>query len=273
MTKPTIAFIGAGNMAGSLIGGLIADRYPADKIIATNPIEDRLNFLKDTFQIITTKNNKGAVSQADVVVFAVKPTELKSVMSELREILNSKRPLIISIVTGITTTTMAKWCQSSPAIVRCMPNTPALLRSGTTGLFANKEVSEEQRTIAESILRAVGATLWFDQESDLDIVTAISGSGPAYFFYIMECMKDCAIKMGLSDDAAQILTVNTALGAARMALESDKEIGTLREQVTSKGGTTEQALKVFDQGGLRDLIEKALDAAHEKATQMANSID
>jgi pyrroline-5-carboxylate reductase len=274
MNKPTIAFIGAGNMAGSLIGGLIADQYPADNIWASNPLTERLAFLKNSFHIATTNDNKEAANKADVLVFSVKPSELKPVVIELQEILHTKKPLVISIVTGILSSTIAKWASDSHlGIVRCMPNTPALLRCGTTGLFANDVVTQDQRTIAESILRSVGTTLWFDKESDLDIVTAISGSGPAYFFYIMECIKDYAQKMGLGDEAAQILTVNTALGAARMALESDKEIETLREQVTSKGGTTEQAIKVFEQGGLRALIEKALGAAHERAQQMSNAID
>jgi pyrroline-5-carboxylate reductase len=273
MNHPTIAFIGAGNMAGSLIGGLIADNYPVERIWATNPLPERLESLQQTFGVKTTPNNKEAVAQADVIVFAVKPGELKNVASELSESLLQKNPLVISIVTGITCQTISKWAQCPDLrVVRTMPNTPALLRSGITGLYANHFVDEEQRTIAESILRAVGITVWLSNEDDLNIVTALSGSGPAYFFLFMEYIKDWAQKMGLTPEQAQLLTVNTALGAARMALESDKEITELRRQVTSPGGTTEQAIKTFEQGKLSDLIDQALNAAHDKAVELAKSI-
>lgn len=273
MEKPIIAFIGAGNMAGSLIGGLIADHYPANKILASNPLLDRLESLQLNFGIETTPNNHVVAEKADVIVLAVKPVNLKSVVTELREILAKKNPLVISIVTGINARTIGEWAENQElGIVRCMPNTPALLRCGITGLYANQFVTDEQRTISESILRAVGLTIWFKKESDLNIVTAVSGSGPAYFFLMMEYMKEYATKMGISAEEAQLLTVNTALGAARMALESEKEISELRKQVTSPGGTTEKAIQVFERGGLRELIEKALDAAHQRAVEMTNLI-
>lgn len=273
MNQSTIAFIGAGNMAGSLIGGLIADNYPANSIWATNPLSERLESLKKTFGIKTTPDNKEAVVQADVIVFAVKPSELKNVALELNDVFLQRKPLVISIVTGITCQTMSQWteCPDLP-IVRAMPNTPALLRSGVTGLFANQFVSEEQRIIAESILRAVGITMWFSKEDDLNIVTALSGSGPAYFFLFMEYINDWATKKGLTQDQAQLLTVNTALGAARMALESDKEISELRRQVTSPGGTTAQAIKAFEQGKLGNLIDQALSAAYDRAVELAESM-
>lgn len=273
MSHPTIAFIGAGNMAGSLIGGLIADNYPAKHIFATNPLLERLDSLQKAFGIRTTPDNKEAVAQADVLVFAVKPSELQSVVSELSELLLHKKPLVISIVTGITCQTISEWAKCPDlGIVRTMPNTPALLRSGITGLYPNRFVDDEQRTIAESILRAVGITVWFFNENDLNIVTALSGSGPAYFFLFMEYIKDWAQKMGLTKEQAQLLTVNTALGAARMALESDKEIAELRHQVTSPGGTTEQAIKTFERGKLDDLVNQALNAAYDKAVELAKSV-
>lgn len=272
--KAKIAFIGAGNMASSLIGGLIAGDYPANKIWATNTLTINLESLKATFAINTTTDNRLAAEQADVIVLAVKPSELKKVVTDLSDILIKKRPLVISIVTGIACQNISNWADASTlGIVRCMPNTPALLRSGITGLYANQFVNENQKIVAESILRAVGITVWFPHESDLNTVTALSGSGPAYFFLIMEYIKDWAKQKGLTDEEAQLLTVNTALGAARMALESDKELTELRKQVTSPGGTTEQAIKVFEQGGLGQLISNALTAAHDRAAEIADSLD
>lgn len=268
--KPIIAFIGAGNMASSLIGGLVANDYPTDRIFASNPHNDSLAALQDRFHIKVTKNNKEAARQADVIVFAVKPMVLKSVVEELKTILKEKRPLLISVVTGISAEAILRWAEEPTlSLVRCMPNTPALLRCGITGLFANKEVSSEQRAIAESILRSVGVTLWFQKEEELDSVTAVSGSGPAYFFLIMEAMLDSAKEMGLNAEQAELLTINTALGAARMALESGIDVRTLRQQVTSKGGTTEQAIKVLETGGIRELFSTALKAAKARAAEIA----
>lgn len=273
VNRPILAFIGAGNMAGSLIGGLVADHYPPDRIWACNPLQDRLEALAKNFNILTTSDNLEAARQADVIIFAVKPGDMKVVVDELAPILKERKPLVISIATGIKCQAIAGWAGCDLSIVRCMPNTPALLRCGITGLYANDFVSEQQRIEAESILRAVGLTVWFPKESDLDIVTAISGSGPAYFFLMMEYIKDCARQMGLSDQEAQLLTVNTALGAARMALESDKEIAELRKQVTSPGGTTEKAITTFEQGGLRELVEQAVKAAHQRAVEMSSVMD
>lgn len=274
MKHPVIGFIGAGNMASSLIGGLVSNQYPAEKIWASNTVENKLNWLQNSFAVHVTKDNREALTHADVVVLSVKPNTLKSVILELKDQLVQRQPLIISIVTGIQSKTIMDWSNASKlAIVRCMPNTPALLRSGITGLWANSFVTESQRAIAESILRAVGVTLWFDNEDDLNIVTAVSGSGPAYFFLIMEAMLDSAKMMGLSEEQAQLLTVNTALGAARMALESGKDVAALRAQVTSPGGTTEEAIKVLEAGGIRSLFTKALEAAKNKAITMSKLLD
>lgn len=271
MKKPTIAFIGAGNMASSLIGGLIADSYPPNCIFATNPIQEKLASLEKSFGINTTSNNREGAEKADIIVFSVKPNLLKSVVVELKETIRRKNPLLISVAVGITTETIQKWLVDIPAsIVRCMPNTPALLRCGATALYANSRTSEEQSALAESILRAVGVTVWVTHEREMDVVTAISGSGPAYFFLVMEAIMECAQEMGLKKEQAQLLTVNTALGAARMALESNKDIGELRQQVTSPGGTTEQAIQVLESGGVRTLFNNALCAARDKAISMAH---
>ncbi|MBA2655246.1 MAG: pyrroline-5-carboxylate reductase [Gammaproteobacteria bacterium] len=274
MKHPSIAFIGAGNMASSLIGGLIADRYPANKIWASNPKQDELSQLQECFEIHVTPDNREAANACDILVLAVKPSLLKSVILEISDILRERKPLIISIVTGIRSETIMKWAECNTlSIVRCMPNTPALLRCGTTGLCPNAYVSEEEQTTAESILRSVGVTVWFDDEQDLDVVTALSGSGPAYFFLVMEAMIETATALGLDPEQAQLLTVNTAIGAARMALESGKAVHVLREQVTSPGGTTEQAIGVLESGGIRDLFARALIAAKNKASEMSQLLE
>lgn len=274
MNYPVITFIGAGNMASSLIGGLIANDYPPERIWATNPSREKLDLLKKLFAIRVTQDNREGAKQADVLVFAVKPPILKSVIEELKNLLQTQNPLVISIVTGISCDTIKKWSGcASLGIVRGMPNTPALLRCGITGLYANSNVSEDQHAIAESILRAVGVTLWFKNESELNTVTALSGSGPAYFFLIMEAMLECGQEMGLDPEKAELLTVNTALGAARMALESGKDLHSLRRQVTSPGGTTEKAIQVLESGKIRELFLKALHAAKNRAIEMSNLLD
>jgi pyrroline-5-carboxylate reductase len=267
----TIAFIGAGNIAGSLIGGLIADHYPEKKVWATGLSLDRLNYLRESFHINTTSHNREAARQADILIFAVQPTTLKLVITELKDILREKKPLVISVVTGVSSATISKWAEDPElSIVRCMCNTPALLRCGTTGLYANPAVSSKQHALAESILRTIGVILWLEEEEKLNTITAISGSGPAYFFLMMETISECAHEMGLTEEEAQLLTVNTALGAARMALESGKDIRTLRHQVTSPGGTTEQAIHVLEEGGIRDLFFKALNAARKRAIEISH---
>jgi pyrroline-5-carboxylate reductase len=270
--KPSIAFIGAGNMASSIIGGLIADNYDPAQIWATSPVPELAN-LRKTFNINISQQNVVAAAKADILVFAVKPSILKTVVTELKEIIISHKPLLISLVTGARIATIVNWLENAKVgIVRCMPNTPALVRCGTTALYANLYVTEVQRIIAESIMRAVGVVLWVENEGDLDTVTAVSGSGPAYFFLMMEAMLQSARKMGLSYENAQLLTLNTALGAARMAIESQQDVEALRQQVTSPGGTTERAIRVFESGGIRSLFDEALQAARARAIEIAESL-
>ncbi len=275
MNKPTITFLGAGNMASSLIVGLVSDHYPCDKIIATNSSSpEKLNNLKECFNVRVTASNVEGAEQGEIWVLAVKPTAVKQVIEEIKPLLEVKKPLIISVVTGIRSSTISKWAGvSALSIVRSMPNTPALLGCGITGLWKNHFVSDEEARIAESILRAVGITLWVENEQNLDAITAISGSGPAYFFLIMETIIDWACKMGFSKEQAELLTIHTALGASRMALESDKDLKILREQVTSPGGTTERAISVLESGQIRNLLDKALQAARERAIEMSQILE
>lgn len=272
MTNHTLSFIGGGNMARSLIGGLIADGWPAVRLRVADPNPEQCKMLAGRFGIATATDNLAAVQSADVLLLAVKPQVMREVAQSIAAAVQARRPLVISIAAGIRTTDLDRWLGGDCAIVRCMPNTPAMVQSGATGLFATARVTMAQRDLAESILRAVGLTLWLDDEGQMDAVTALSGSGPAYFFLIMEAMQAAGVQLGLPADTARLLTLQTALGAAKMALESDEDAGTLRQRVTSPGGTTERALAVMEAGNLRDLMQKALTAARDRSRELADQL-
>lgn len=273
MHNPILTFIGAGNMASSLIGGLIADGYNPAAIWATDPSLEKLTVLRERFKIQVTQDNNEAAAKADILILAVKPQAMKIVVKQLALTVTKKQPLIISIAAMIPTGHIEKWLSSKHPIVRCMPNTPALLRCGASGLYANSVVKEEQRNLAESILRTVGLTVWINNEEQMDIVTALSGSGPAYFFLLMEILQKAAEKMGLDAKTARLLVLETGLGAARLALESEQDLSALRHQVTSPGGTTERALEILEQGKLSELFYNALRAAEQRAKEMAQHLD
>ncbi|WP_415895551.1 pyrroline-5-carboxylate reductase [Neptuniibacter sp. PT34_22] len=269
--QPILAFIGAGNMARAIIGGLINNGYPAEKIWASEPEADRLVDLKAQGLKTTTDNNE-AVQAADVVVLAVKPQILKTVTESIASSVQSSQPLIVSVAAGIMTTSIDKWLGGNSAIVRCMPNTPALVKTGASGLYANAKVSAEQRQQSETILDATGITLWVDEESQLDAVTAVSGSGPAYYFLVMESMIAAGEKLGLSKETATQLTLQTALGAAKMAKESEFDPAELRRRVTSPNGTTEQAIKRFIDGQLPELFDDAMKACNDRSVELAEEL-
>jgi len=268
--KPTtITFIGAGNMARSLIVGLLQDQANVVLRVA-DPDEHQLDAIRKHWpEVTTTTDNLEAMQGADVVVLAVKPQIMRNVTENLASNAQLSRPLFVSIAAGIREEALNRWLGGNQAIVRCMPNTPALVQAGATGLYANQHVSDSQRSAAESLLRAVGITVWFDDETKLDAVTAISGSGPAYFFLVMEAMQAAAAQLGLRPEEAHLLIVQTALGAAKLALESDDLPGELRQKVTSKGGTTEAALTVLTTGGLHELFAQALQAAASRSRELA----
>jgi len=269
MKSLRLAFIGGGNMASCLIGGLIADHVRPDNITVADHNAATLKQLRSRFGVNTEADNGAAIKHADVVVLAVKPQVLKSVAEELAALVQQQRPLIVSVAAGITSADLSRWLGDNVAVVRAMPNTPALVNSGATGLFANAQVSDVQRDTAESILRAVGLVVWVDNELQMDTVTALSGSGPAYFFRIMESLQAAAVKLGLSEETAQLLTLQTALGAAKMALESEDSVSRLREKVTSPGGTTEQGLGIMEQENIDDLLYLVLKAAQERSRELA----
>lgn len=272
MSSNTITFIGAGNMATSLIGGLVADGYESKSIIASDPDEGKLTDLSARFGIRQATDNRSAIEQADVAVLAVKPQILEQLCEEIRESVQQRQPLVVSIAAGIREADIQKWLGGNITLVRTMPNTPAMLQAGATVLHAGGNVSEAQRDLAESILRAVGLTRWVDDEALMDTATALSGSGPAYFFLIMEAMETAAVNNGLSADTARLLTIQTALGAARMAIESSDGPATLRQKVTSPGGTTERALSILEQGNIRSLFEQAINGACERSRELSKML-
>lgn len=265
-----IAFIGAGNMAGALIGGLIADGMPPQRIIATDPSSEKCADLSAATGIRTSSDNRGAAAAAGTVVLAVKPQVLGEVARELAPVVQRHRPLVISIAAGIRCAALQSWLGGEQvALVRTMPNTPAMVQCGASVLYATPAVSEPQRERAESLMRAVGITRWIEDEALMDVVTALSGSGPAYFFLVMEALEAAARDMGLGAETARLLTLQTALGAARMALESSESPQELRTRVTSPGGTTERALGVLRDGGLEALFRQALEAARARSVELS----
>jgi pyrroline-5-carboxylate reductase len=272
MTDFTLAFIGGGNMARSLIGGLIADGWAPGRIQVADPDAARTTQLAERFPVITTRDNSEAIAGADAVILAVKPQILHEVATQIAPAIREQQPVVISVAAGIRETSLRDWLGEQTAIVRCMPNTPALVQSGATALYANARVSEDQRSLAETVMRAVGLALWVEDESQMDAVTALSGSGPAYFFLFMEALQAAATELGLAADTARLLTLQTAFGAAKMALESREDAATLRQRVTSPGGTTERAIEVFRQEGLETVALRALQAAAERSRELADEL-
>ncbi|MEQ1635400.1 MAG: pyrroline-5-carboxylate reductase [Methylococcales bacterium] len=269
MNTKNIGFIGAGNMATSLVSGLIASGHPAEFIWVADINQESLETLAGRLQVNIASSNSALVEAVEVVVLAVKPQVLHSVAEQVASAIQRQKSLVVSIAAGITQSSLAQWLGSDVAIVRCMPNTPALVLTGATALHANNKVTDVQRDLAENILRAVGLALWVDNEAELDAVTAVSGSGPAYYFLLMEAMEKAALALGLNEVQARLLIQQTALGAAKIALESNESPAQLRQRVTSPGGTTEAALACFEQGGFTQLVTQALQAAHDRSVTMS----
>lgn len=267
MQRKKITLIGGGNMARSLVGGLIADGCQPHNFTVADPDPGQRQQLADSLHVNVAADNRAAAAGADVVLLAVKPQDMATAAGSLRGI--GDKPLYITIAAGIRIADVHRWLGYKAYVVRAMPNTPALLGVGVTALFADATITTEHRELAEGIMRAVGSALWVDREDLLDAVTALSGTGPAYFFLFMEHMIRTGVEMGLTPEAAQLLTEETAVGAARMALESDEDVATLRGRVTSRGGTTEAAMRVFEQSGFGDSISRAIIAARDRSVGLA----
>jgi pyrroline-5-carboxylate reductase len=269
MKETSIAFIGGGNMACSLVGGLLADGVDAARLQVAEPDPERRAALQREFGVRATADNATAAAAAEVVVIAVKPQVMPGVARELARPLAGGGTLAISVAAGIRSTDLARWLGDGVPVVRAMPNTPALLGCGATVLCAGPRADAGHREVAEAILRAVGSVSWVEDESQLDAVTALSGSGPAYFFLLAEAMADAATGLGLAPALARLLAIETALGAARMAIESDADIAELRRRVTSPGGTTEAAVDALEAGGFRELVAGALRQAEARSRELA----
>lgn len=267
MKGKIISFIGAGNMAQAIIAGLLTMKYSANQLWASNPSVAKMKKIAQ-HGVQVTSHNTEAAEIADVVVLAVKPQKMKTVCQEIQPALLKKKPLIVSVAAGISTTLLKQWLPGL-SVIRVMPNITATVNAGATALFAGDDVDECQRSIAEAIFLAVGMAVWVDDEAQLDVVTAVSGAGPAYIFLILEAIQAAAVELGLPESTARALTAEMCFGAAKMVLELDESLVDLRNAVTSPNGTTIKALEVFMEANLPLIIRKAVKAACMRAQELA----
>jgi len=264
-----ISFIGGGNMARAIIGGLKNNGFTMPAITVMELDAEKRMQLAAEYNTQTTDTYAG-IQQCDVIVLAIKPQQLKEVCSQLSPLLSAQ--LIISIAAGVRSADISRWLGGYQAIVRVMPNTPAQIQAGVSALYAVESVNSVQRDQATTILAAVGKTLWLADEGQMDAVTAISGSGPAYVFYMIEALQEAAVSLGLTPEDARMLALQTFAGASLLATQSNDDIKTLRAQVTSKGGTTEQGILALETGKLKDIITSAAKAAAEKSVMLGNQL-
>ncbi len=271
MADPKLGFIGGGNMAQAIVGGLIGNGYSRERITVADPLAQQRSLVEERLGIEAVGDNRVAVGGSDVLILAVKPQMLREVCRGIAAAVHNARPLVLSVAAGVGIRDISRWLGEPIALIRVMPNSPALVGAGVTAMFANEHVDTAQKAVAERLMSAVGSVVWLDSESLLDPVTAVSGSGPAYFFLLMEIMEQVGIEMGLSADAARTLTTQTAAGAAQMALQPGLDLVSLRQQVTSPGGTTEAALRTLDGADLRGIVRAALFAARNRGMQLADT--
>ncbi|PPU75786.1 pyrroline-5-carboxylate reductase [Xanthomonas cucurbitae] len=269
----SIAFIGGGNMARSLIAGLIRQGVPAARIRVAEPVVELRAALSRDFGVETWEDACQAADGADTWLLAVKPQVMPAVCAQLADLAQARQPLLVSIAAGITATQLQRWCGGDVAVVRAMPNTPALLGAGVTGLYASARVSQAQRAQATRLLQSAGVTVWIEEETQMDAVTAVSGSGPAYVFLLAEAMEAAAQAQGLPADTARTLVLQTLLGASRMLTESGEAPEVLRRRVTSPNGTTQAAIETFQAGGFEALAGKAIAAATERGRSLSAAND
>lgn len=271
MDKLTIGFIGGGNMGAAMIGGLVKAGAQPQNITVADPYQPSLDRLKLEFNVKTTTQNS-LVCASQVIVMAVKPQTLKAVATEIVSFVQKSNCLVISICAGITSAHLAKWLSANsfvPNVVRVMPNTPALVQEGASALFAPDSVSQENRTLAFEIISSISKkSYWVNSEEMMDVVTALSGSGPAYFFLMVECLQNAAIDLGLPEDVARGLAAQTCLGAGHMLISSTQDAATLRRNVTSPNGTTEAGVKSLEKNGIRDILAKAVLAAAKRSEEL-----
>ena len=273
LSNISITFIGGGNMARSLIGGLIQKGLSAEKIKVSEPVNALADGLAKDFSVETFSDNANACATTNIWVFAVKPQVIKTVCQQLSSLAQTNKPLIISIAAGITSQQLNLWLGGNMPVVRIMPNTPALLGAGASGLFANAHVGTQQKQHAQDLMQATGITVWIESENLMDVVTAVSGSGPAYVFLLAEAMQAAGVAQGLSPDASLALTNQTLLGASRMLSETTEAADVLRQRVTSPGGTTQAAIESFETQGFRRIVSSAIDAATQRGRELSAAND
>ncbi len=268
----SIAFIGTGNMASAIIGGLIADGVSAESLTGTTHSSASAERASRELGIRVTTDNDAAIAGADVVVLGVKPQMLADVCRAIAPAVQAGKPLVVSIAAGIEAGAIARWLNADLPMVRCMPNTPSLVGTGVSGLYANEKVTARERELAERMFSAVGQVHWVDDEQDLHLITAICGSAPAYFYRFAEALAGAAVQRGMGEETARALVGQVALGAARMMTETGETPGELRRRVTSPGGTTEQALQRFDAADLDAIVNEAVDACIVRSRQLSDEL-
>jgi pyrroline-5-carboxylate reductase len=264
-----IGFIGGGHMTTALVGGALRHGAPVDSVRVADPVPAQLERLAYEFGVRGTTDNREAVRDADLVVMAVKPQDMAAAAKDIAAELAGRRRIVVSVAAGVRLADLARWIGASVPAVRAMPNRPALIGAGVTALYAGAGVTADDRRVVERLMIAAGESVWLDDESQMDAATAISGSGPAYFFLLVEALEAAGIELGLPHETARRLAAETARGAGRMAAESGLEPATLREQVTSKGGTTAAALAVFESADLRGIVGRAAAAAARRSAELA----
>jgi pyrroline-5-carboxylate reductase len=264
-----VAFIGGGNMASAIIGGLVAKDFPRGDLLVVEPDSNARTRLTASFGVKAIEAPATALGEADVIVLAVKPQAMREAARPIAPL--AANALVVTVAAGIRLADLSRWLSGHERLVRAMPNMPALVHAGVTGLFALPAVSDGDRDAAERLLSAVGATIWFDHESDLDAVTAVSGSGPAYVFYALEALETAARELGIKEGAARSLALWTFVGAAKLAIERAEGPAALRAQVTSKGGTTERAIEVLEAGQVKEKFVEAVKAACARSHELGSS--
>jgi len=270
--SPTISFIGAGNMASAIIGGMLDNGVQAGDIWVSAPDDSHLQSIRNHFGVSITTDNRYCAQQADMVVLAVKPQVMADVCRDIAPVVQNTQPLIVSIAAGLNADTLDEWLGGGLPVVRVMPNTPSLVGKGAAGLFANEKVSKEQKTMVQTVFESIGTALWVDDEALIHGVTALSGSGPAYFFLMLEALEAAATDAGIEPATARKLAIQTMAGAAEMAARSEHDPAQLKRNVMSPGGTTERAINTFEDGGMRDLVKKAYGAAFERSQEMSKEL-
>jgi len=265
-----IAFIGGGHMTTALVGGLLRHGTAVDSLRVADPVPLQLERLAYEFGVRGSTDNREVVADADLIVLAVKPQDMAQAARNIAREVTGRRRLVVSVAAGVRLADLARWLGDGVPMVRAMPNRPALIGAGITALYAGAGITADDRGAVERLMSAAGETVWLDQESQMDAATAISGSGPAYFFLLIEALEAAGMAIGLPHETSRRLAAATARGAGRMAAESGLEPATLREQVTSKGGTTAAALEVMEAGGLRGMVRSAVEAAARRSVELAD---